>query len=533
VTPEPSSFRTAWWQRLPREAATYELTRFAILRLLAFVYLVAFWSLARQVEPLIGSRGLLPASSFVESMRGELGSGAFLRSPTLFWPGLLGTSDASLRVASVLGVVLSAAALLGVTNAVLQLGLWALYMSFVHVGQIFYGYGWEIQLLETGLVAVFLCPVRDVRPFPPAATPKVPIWLMRWIIFRVMLGAGLIKLRNDPCWRDLTCLDFHFETQPNPNPLAWWFHHAPPWVHAGGVLFNHFVELVAPWFVFGFRRWRHAAGALLLALQVTLILSGNLSFLNWLTMVPALACFDDTFFARALPARLRSRWLEWFSLLSPSKLQVRASQLFALVVLVFSVGPVANLASCDQSMNRSFDPLDIVNTYGAFGSVDRARYEVVLEGSSDPAPGRDARWQEYELPCTPGDPRRRPCVVTPYQHRLDWQMWFAGNGAARGESMEREPWLIHLVWQLLEGEPEPKHLLARDPFPDAPPKWIRAGIWRYRFTEKRSDEGWWTRQRVGEALPPLSVDNSRLREYVDAFGWPDAPDVGGASKAAE
>jgi hypothetical protein len=524
MTSEPSTFRTAWWQRLLREEASYELTRFVLLRLLAFVYLVAFIALARQVEPLIGAHGLLPVAPFQQAMREQVGFEAFWREPTLFWPGLFGTSNAALLAASYAGIALSAAALLGATNALLQVALWTLYMSFVHVGQIFYGYGWEIQLLETGLVAAFLCPVRSVRPLPARATPKIPIWLMRWIIFRVMLGAGLIKLRGDPCWRDLTCLNFHFETQPNPNPLAWWLHHAPAWVHAGGVLFNHFVELVVPWFAFGFRRWRHAAGVLLVSLQVTLILSGNLSFLNWLTIVPALACFDDTFFARFVPARVRAGWLERFALLSPSPSQTIATQVFAVIVSLFSIGPVVNLASCDQAMNRSFDPLDIVNTYGAFGSVDRERYEVILEGTADAVPDRTAHWQEYELPCMPGDPRRRPCIVTPYHYRLDWQMWFAGNDAARGENLEREPWLVHLIWQLLEGEPGAKRLLARDPFADAPPRWIRVGIWRYRFTDSRSDGEWWTRKRVGEALPPLSADNPGLRAYIDGYGWPDAPE---------
>jgi hypothetical protein len=172
-------------------------------------------------------------------------------------------------------------------------------------------------------------------------------------------------------------------------------------------------------------------------------------------------------------------------------------------------------------MNRSFDPLDLVNTYGAFGSVDRERYEVILEGTSDASPA-NARWKEYELPCMPGDPRRRPCLITPYHYRLDWQMWFVGNGAARGESIEDEPWLVHLVWQLLEGEDSPRSLLAVDPFPGSPPKWIRAGIWRYRFTN-RGEDGWWVRERVGEYLRPLSLEDEGLRRYVRIFGWPDAP----------
>jgi hypothetical protein len=514
-----SAFRTAWWQRLVDDASTYELTRFAVLRLLALVYLVAFVSLVFQLDPLLGSRGLLPIDQLLAFDRSHLGSDACWRVPTIFW---LGASDGALHAACLAGVVLSAAALLGATNAVLQLALWALYLSFVHVGQIFYGYGWETQLLETGFIAVFLCPVRSVRPLPGTATPKIVVWLLRWLVFRVMLGAALIKLRNDPCWRDLTCLDYHLETQPNPNPLSWWMHNAPHAAHAAGVFANHFVELVVPWFVLGGRRWRHAAGALLVGFQALLIASGNLSFLNWLTIVPALAYFDDTAFARLVPAWRRAAILERFAALRPSRRQTRAAQGFAVIVGLLSVGPVINIASCDQAMNRSFDPLDLVNTYGAFGNVDRERHEVILEGTRDAAPDGSARWEEYALPCMPGDPRRRPCLVSPYHYRLDWQMWFVGNDAARGEAIEDEPWLVHLVWQLLRGEKGPKRLLAGDPFPDAPPRWIRAGLWRYRFTRSRADGAWWERERVGEYLRPISADDAGLQQYVEAYGWPDA-----------
>jgi hypothetical protein len=397
--------------------------------------------------------------------------------------------------------------------------LWLLYMSFVHVGQIFYGYGWEIQLLETGLLAAFLCPVTSLRPLPVTRTPAVVVWLLRWLVFRIMLGAALIKLRNDPCWRDLTCLDTHFETQPNPNPLAWWAHHAPHWVHVTGVLFNHFAEGIAPWFAFGFRRWRHAAGVVLVLFQLTLIASGNLSFLNWLTIVPALACFDDTAFGHLLPAALRERLLARFAAAKVNRVHGIAAIVYAVIVALLSVGPVVNLLSSEQAMNTSFDPLDLVNTYGAFGSVDRKRFEVVLEGTRDEVPDDAAHWEEYELPCMPGDVRRRPCLVTPYHYRLDWQMWFAGNYAARGVPIEDEPWLVHLVWQLLKGDPMPARLLARDPFAAAPPRWIRARIWRYRFSSSRSAGLWWERQPVGEYLEPVSLDDEGLRAYVEAAGW--------------
>ncbi len=512
------AFRTAWWQRLAREAATYELTRFAILRLLAFVYLVAFLALANQLDPLLGAHGLLPVPAFLHLARSNLGTAAYWRVPTLLW--LLGSSDGVMHLLCWTGVALSAAALCGVTNALLQVALWLLYMSFVHVGQIFYGYGWEIQLLETGFLAVWLCPVKSLRPFPGMPAPVIVVWLFRWLIFRIMLGAVLIKLRGDACWRDLSCLDYHFETQPNPNPLSWSMHHWPHAVHAVEVLFNHFVELVVPWFAFGFRRSRHAAGALLVLFQASLIASGNLSFLNWLTIVPALACFDDTAFARLFPRSRRTALLERFAALRPSRVQRRIPQVLGVLVAILSVGPVVNLLSSEQRMNTSFDPLDLVNTYGAFGSVDRERFEVLLEGTRGETPDESADWEQYELPCMPGDVRRRPCVITPYHLRLDWQMWFVGNDAPRGEPIEDEPWLVHLVWELLSGDPSPEPLLARDPFRGGPPpRWVRAGIWKYQFTTTRADGAWWKRERVGEYLPPVSLEHAGLRTYVRRSGW--------------
>ena len=224
---------------------TYWLTRFVILRLLGFVYFFAFLSLARQVLPLIGSHGLTPVGQFLENAREYHGStwNGFRHYPSLFW---LDDSDPLLSRLAWTGLALSVPVALGYANAILLTVLWALYMSFVHVGQVWYGYGWEIQLLETGFLAIFLCPLIDPRPFPSRPPPTVVIWLFRWLIFRIMLGAGLVKLRGDPCWRDFTCLYYHYETQPIPNPLSWYAHFAPRWFHKGGLLFNHLAELIAP-----------------------------------------------------------------------------------------------------------------------------------------------------------------------------------------------------------------------------------------------------------------------------------------------
>src|SRR6059058_389638 len=267
---------------------SYWLTRFVILRLLGFVYAVAFLVAANQLIPLIGEHGLTPARDFLNVVQTQLGSrsAGMLRVPTLFW---FGVSDNALLIYSWIGFALSLVVLSGYANAILLAVLWAMYLSIVHIGQIWYGYGWEIQLLETGFLSIFLCPLLDGRPFPKCRPPILVFWLFRWLGFRIMIGAGLIKLRGDPCWRNLTCLYYHYETQPIPNPIS---------------RYLHFALL---WFSFGPRRVRHIAGVVLVTFQIFLIISGNLSFLNYLTIIPFLACFDNTFLGRFLPPSIVRR----------------------------------------------------------------------------------------------------------------------------------------------------------------------------------------------------------------------------------
>jgi hypothetical protein len=468
-----------------------------------------------QWPPLLGSHGLLPAASFLGAVAESHGRGVstFLKLPTLFW---LDASDASFQAAGYLGLGLSLLVLAGFANVPILLALWALYMSFAHVGQIFYGYGWEMLLLETGFLAIFLAPLFDPRPFPRRAPPSpVVIGLLRWLVFRLMFGAGLIKLRGDPCWRDLSCLVYHYETQPNPNPLSWWFHQAPARFHAVEVLFNHVAELLAPLFVFGPRRLRLVAGGLIVLFQLLLILSGNLSFLNWLTLAAAVSCFDDRALGRLLPAALRGRLADRVAGALESKARGIAAYALAAVVALLSLNPVANMLSRAQVMNTSFDPFDLVNTYGAFGSVGRERYEIVLEGTGDDPLSPAARWVEYDFKCKPGTPSRRPCWISPYHYRLDWQMWFLAMPGAPMDS-----WFVHLVARLLEGDPATRGLLAPGPFEDRAPRAVKALYYRYEMTRLAAGgHDWWKRTRAGEYLPPLTRDDPRLIRYLQEAGW--------------
>ncbi len=486
----------------------YALLRVALLRGIGFIYAVAFAILVFQQEPLIGAQGLLPAADFLDWVRGALGSRAqgFLRLPSLFW---LSASDATLSAAALLGLCLSLLVLAGLANAPLLLALWALYLSFVHVGQIFYGYGWESLLCEAGFLAIFLAPPLDPRPLPTKSpAPELVIVLYRWLLFRVMFGAGLIKIRGDSCWTELTCLVYHYETQPNPNPLSVYFHRLPLLVHQAGALFNHLVELVAPFGVFGPRRVRLLAGALIVAFQIVLIASGNLSFLNWLTIVIALACFDDGVLTRLCPARMRER-ARHSELAAPPSRARRATIIgLAVVVGLLSFNPLLNLLSPRQAMNASFDPFLLVNTYGAFGSVSRERLEVVLQGTNDERLGPETRWLEYEFPCKPGDPTRRPCLISPYHYRLDWQMWFL-----QFEPGEPPPWFVHLAAKLLAGDRLVATLLAKDPFAGRAPRFIRAVSYRYRFS-RPGEAGYWQREYLGEFMRPLSRSDPDLLRYL-------------------
>ena len=182
-----------------------------------------------------------------------------------------------------------------------------------------------------------------------------------------------------------------------------------------------------------------------------------------------------------------------------------------------SIPPVKNMISPHQMMNASFEPFHFVNTYGAFGGITRKRFEIVLEGTDDERPGPASIWKEYEFKCKPGDVTRAPCVVSPYHYKIDWQMWFAAMN-----DFCYHPWILNLVAKMLAGDRQTLGLFARNPFPEQPPKFIRAVHYLYRFTtwEERSKTGaWWIRVRMGEYLPPLSLDQPAFTQILRGVGF--------------
>ena len=465
----------------------YWFARFILQRSIGIVYLLAFINALNQFIPLLGSSGLLPVPSFLDRM-------SFKEKPSVFhWH----YSDEFFKAIAWVGIVLSVCAVLGISDAgpiwlsiLVWLLLWVLYQSIVNVGFVFYGFGWESMLLEVGFYMIFFGPLQW-------ATPVLVIWMIRWMLFRVEFGAGLIKIRGDDCWRNLTCLNYHHETQPLPNPISRFAHQLPEWFHKAETFFNHVIQLVVIWGLFFPQPIAAISAALIILSQSYLILTGNYSWLNFLTICLAFSGFGDAIIHNLL------------GILPPAIIALPTSYeitifLIAGLVIYLSIGPVQNMLSPNQRMNFSFNPLHLVNSYGAFGSVTKQRREIIIEGTHDDPITSDTRWKAYEFKGKPGDPAKRSSQISPYHLRLDWQMWFAAMSA----SPHRHPWFKPLIQKLLQNDEQTLRLLAKNPFAGEPPTNIRARLFSYRYTTKEEYNrtgNWWKREFIHDYLQPVSL----------------------------
>jgi hypothetical protein len=471
------------------------------LRLLGVVYLVAFWSLATQIVGLIGHDGILPAAEYMDRARAfvaaeNIGLDRYRLLPTVCW---LGASDAVLRALCLGGVALAALLVIGILPVVVLPLLWIDYLSLSVVGRDFLSFQWDALLLETGLLAMLIAPltVRE-RPRSPVDAPRLGVWLMLWLLFRLMFGSGAVKLASgDPTWRNLTALLFHYETQPIPTPLAWYGHHLPAWFNQGSTAAVLAIELIAPFMILGSRRLRHAAFWVLVGLQVTIALTGNYAFFNLLAAALCIFLLEDARSGSARPS-LDRHDAHFFTVRRVVSIVVAAVTVpVSALALASRIGlelPIWPLASAAEVVA----PFRSVNTYGLFAVMTTTRPEIIIEGSDD-----GIGWKAYEFAYKAGDLHRRPPWVAPHQPRLDWQMWFAALS-----SYDAEPWFQRFCRRLLEGSPVVLRLLAYDPFEGRTPRYVRATLYRYRFSDrsaKRADGVWWTRERLGEYSPVLSL----------------------------
>lgn len=467
-------------------AGDYELARQVLQRGVAALYLVAFLTAITQFPALLGERGLLPVPRFTARV-------SYRQSPSLFhWR----YSDRMLLSLATGGAALAASVVLGMPQLgppwvpmIVFLLLWAGYLSIVNVGQTFYSFGWESLLVEAGFIVAFLGS-NEVAP------PVTIIIFVRWLVFRLEFGAGMIKMRGGREWRDLTALDFHHETQPMPNPLSWFAHRLPKRIHRLEVLGNHFAQLVVPFFLFAPQPVATVAAAIVILTQLWLVATGNFAWLNWITIVLAFAAVDDRVVGFVVPSLVDGRAPDaplWFVVVV---LAVTACLLF------LSYRPLINLFSRNQLMNASFNRYHLVNAYGAFGTVTKDRHEVIIEGTADGRPTDAADWREYEFPGKPGDPSRLPRQFAPWHLRLDWLMWFLALGSPDSR------WFRVLLVRILEGDRRTMRLFRIDPFDGAPPRWVRVKVYAYRFStraERRDTRDWWVRTELGLLVEPISL----------------------------
>lgn len=508
-----------WTHRLwgpDARPSSYFLTRWLFLRGLAVIYFIAFASLGVQVIGLIGKNGILPAAdvmSQLNALKQEAGRGVYLEFPTLCW---LGASDGFLKFLCWGGAAAALLAVGGLAPGPLLLVCWLFYLSLSVVDQVFLNFQWDAMLLEVGLLAIFFAPWR--RPWPNLAKESRPstamVWLLRWLLFRLMFSAGMVKLLSgDEVWWNLTALEHHYFTQPLPTWTAWFAHQLPSWFQKASCFVMFVIELGAPFLIFLPRRPRIVSFFAIVGLMILILATGNYTYFNWLTIVLCVLLLDDGFLRRVFPKKAWERIAEGFPG-RPSPWPKRIA-IAAAAIVIFPLGgyvlartlrvEIPGSERFARPVLRGVSAFRAVNGYGLFADMTETRPEIIIEGSDD-----GKTWKAYEFKWKPGDLSRRPRFVAPHQPRLDWQLWFS---ALQGFRHPYNRWFSIFLVRLLEGADDVLALLETNPFPDAPPQYIRAQQYDYTFTnfEERRDSGaWWKRELQGMYSP--GVLNLRGRE---------------------
>ncbi len=496
--------RLLWGKHV--EKSDYFLTRWVFLRALGTIYLIAFVSYWTQMSGLIGHNGILPEGQLMAAVKEQcdlrgIGPDRFRLLPTLCW---LNSSDGFLQFQCAAGVILAFLLILGIIPVPALAFLWLLYLSLTTVGRDFFGFQWDNLLLEVGFLSIFFAPLRLLPKFSQEAPPsRIVLWLLRLLLFKLMFSSGCVKLTSgDPTWRNLTALTFHYQTQPLPTWIAWYVNQAPLWFMKFSCAVMFIIELGAPFLIFAPRRIRFIGAAALASLQGLILLTGNYTFFNLLTLALCLLLLDDFVFQKALRTSIPrhpqiKKALHWPLLVTIPLAVIFTSISLFQVIANFGVrgrGLLYPVAVVDGWL----EPYRTINGYGLFAAMTTERHEIIVQGSND-----GVHWLDYEFKYKPGDVVRRPQFIAPLQPRLDWQMWFAALG-----NYQDNPWFQNFCLRLLQGAPEVLTLLKKNPFPDKPPVFIRAEVYNYQFTsfaERRATGAWWKREFIGEYLPPVSL----------------------------
>ncbi len=477
-----------WRDRFRARLPHYALTRWLFLRLFGLIYFMAFASAAAQILGLVGSHGILPVDTYVAAVRAR--GVDFLQFPTL---ALFNSSDGFLIFLTAGGAAFSLLVILDIGTAPVLLVLWIFYLSIVIAGQDFMSFQWDFLLLEAGFLAIFFAPWHLLPSRSQQSEPSLLIiGLYRLVIFRLMFSSGVEKLTSyDPAWHDLTALSYHYETQPLPSPLAWYMAKSPAWFLELSTALTLMIEICAPLLYFFPRRVRIIATGLTIMLQILIILTGNFTFFNYLTIVLCVPLFDDAFFRRFLP----KRWLSADvprsdSIPTLAGTLVHAVHQFSIVVItililianfVLLVRLYPNTTDVPQPAIAVLDqlaPYGIVNEYGLFTVMTTSRPEIIVEGSND-----GQTWLPYEFKYKPDTVTKPLQCVAPYQPRLDWQMWFAAL-----DNYGNYGWFKNFMDRLLEGSPDVLALMGKNPFPETPPRYVRAMFYNYHFSDEATRE---------------------------------------------
>lgn len=490
--------------------------RWIFLRGLGFIYFSAFYSFYFQIKALVGPDGILPARDYLQAVEAGLHSARWWYAPTVFW---LSTSDHALMTVCCIGLIASLLVLLNLWPRANLFICFVCFLSFIAVAQDFASYQSDGMLLEAGFISLFFAP-SGVRPGLGFAQgpSRASLFLLQWEWFRIYFQSGVVKLASgDLSWRNLTAMDDYYQNGPLPSWLGWYVQHLPHGFHASVTVLVLAVELALVWMLFLPRRFRIICFCIVTPMQLSIILTANYAFLNYIVLCLGFLLLDDRVFEPWLPSRLRS----WATPISPSILATRvgaiswgpkALQGFSVAGMVISGFFLSWLfyASSVQifwmffpSVHfpsepiRYLEPFRVADSYGLFAVMTHQRYEIEFQGSNDGG----KTWIPFPFRYKPQDPAKAPGIYAPYQPRFEWNLWFASLGSWRQYRF--------VVWteeRLLTKDPDVLELFAHDPFGGNPPDRVRAVAYQYWFTDwktKHVTGMWWRREFLGDYAPEL------------------------------
>ncbi len=482
-------------------AAGHLIARWLFLRALGGIYFSAFFALLFQVRGLIGTHGILPAAEYLQTLRG-VGWLRFWEAPTLLW---VSSGNAMLVGLCWVGLIASVLVALNVLPRWMLAVCFLCFLSFVAAAQDFSGYQSDGMLLEAGFLALFVAP-GGWRP--GWGTRSRGVWaaylLLLWEWFRIYFQSGLVKLESgDETWRNLTAMYEYYQNGPLPTWIGWYLQHLPHWFHVASAGLTLFMELVLVWLALFGRQARLVCFWVVTVWQVVVIATANYAFLNYLVLVLAVLLLDDRTLVRWVPRRWRSglrgeveesrRWVRAVGGASAAGMLSWVGYA-TLVPMVQMLAPQTHLPETPVAW---LEPFRVANQYGLFAVMTPHRLEIEFQGSND-----GAHWAAYPFRYKPQELNERPRIYAPYQPRFDWNLWFASLGQWQQNLM-----VPRTEELLLEGDRDVLGLFAGDPFPGAPPKYVRAVLWQYWFStsaEKRATGAWWRRQMLGAYAPTFT-----------------------------